>query len=724
MVIVDDGKGMSFDDFEQKWMFVAYSAKRDGSEDLEKGPASFDYRERLKVNPAYAGSKGIGRFSCDRLGAHLTLQTKPSNQKSITRAEISWSLFEANQEDEFVDVPVAVSRPRAFVVPSGVEAPEHGTVLTIRSLRTIWDRDKLLKLRAHLAKLINPFDGTPSFKIVIHAQSERVTDKQMQSLSRSRGEETAAQVNGPIQNFIFGDLSERTTFIEVKVLPDVQEIESRLVDRGKLIYHTTEPNPFEKLNGSKFECRLFYLNLAAKIAFSRKMGIPSVEFGSVFLFRNGFRIFPIGEEGEDTFGIDRRKQQGYARYVGTRDIIGRIDVRGNDSDFRESTSRNDGLIETPAYEELKECFMTYCLKRLERYVVGVTWQDKLDKQSDDASRLTTTEARGRIIEIVSSLVDMPNVKLLEYAPDLIDIAREKIGELDAPLRGLQRIAERSGDNELASLVSVAHKRFREAQAAEALARKEAERQRDAAKAAEARASHAEHALDEERKQNLFLVSVATLDRSIVEDLHHQVIIYATDLETLAKRTVRRIGAGQATLDEAKSALESILIRNNEILAASRLATKANFRMQADQIEEDLAEYIVQYLVNVCALVSDVKVHVSPAKKVFRRKFRPIALSIILENLVSNAKKAKAPNIYFELNFDQTGILELSVSDDGHGLAPEIDALDRIFELGFTRTKGSGIGLYQLKRYLEEMGGSVSVQKRKPRGTSFLIRIPK
>ena len=108
-----------------------------------------------------------------------------------------------------------------------------------------------------------------------------------------------------------------------------------------------------------------------------------------------------------------------------------------------------------------------------------------------------------------------------------------------PVAGLQRIAERSGDNRLAPRLSVAHKRFRRHKLLEALARKEAERQRDAAKAAEARASHAEHALDEE-KQNLFLVSVATLDRSIVEDLHHQVIIYATDLETLAKRTVRRI----------------------------------------------------------------------------------------------------------------------------------------------------------------------------------------
>ena len=52
--VVDNGKGMSAHDVENKWLFVAYSAKKDGEEDLGE-------------RRVYAGSKGVGRFSCDRL---------------------------------------------------------------------------------------------------------------------------------------------------------------------------------------------------------------------------------------------------------------------------------------------------------------------------------------------------------------------------------------------------------------------------------------------------------------------------------------------------------------------------------------------------------------------------------------------------------------------------------------------------------------------------------
>ena len=34
--IIDNGKGMSYDDIVNKWLFVAYSAKSDGSEDKNK----------------------------------------------------------------------------------------------------------------------------------------------------------------------------------------------------------------------------------------------------------------------------------------------------------------------------------------------------------------------------------------------------------------------------------------------------------------------------------------------------------------------------------------------------------------------------------------------------------------------------------------------------------------------------------------------------------------
>jgi HSP90 family molecular chaperone len=63
IIIKDNGKGMNYDDLINKWLFVAYSAKKEGTEE-----DSYNYRDNIKIKRAYAGAKGIGRFSCDRLG--------------------------------------------------------------------------------------------------------------------------------------------------------------------------------------------------------------------------------------------------------------------------------------------------------------------------------------------------------------------------------------------------------------------------------------------------------------------------------------------------------------------------------------------------------------------------------------------------------------------------------------------------------------------------------
>ena len=91
--------------------------------------------------------------------------------------------------------------------------------------------------------------------------------------------------------------------------------------------------------------------------------------------------------------MDRRKGQGYARYLGTRDVIGKIDVIGSDDDFTEASSRNSGLLETAAVIQLRECFFEHCLKRLERYIVPVTFVDKEDRNTSDVSRLLTDPGR-------------------------------------------------------------------------------------------------------------------------------------------------------------------------------------------------------------------------------------------------------------------------------------------------------------------------------------------
>ena len=90
IIIKDNGKGMNYDDLINKWLFVAYSAKKEGTEE-----DSYDYRDKIKIKRAYAGAKGIGRFSCDRLGAELYLETiKEEPKPKVETLLTEWDKFE------------------------------------------------------------------------------------------------------------------------------------------------------------------------------------------------------------------------------------------------------------------------------------------------------------------------------------------------------------------------------------------------------------------------------------------------------------------------------------------------------------------------------------------------------------------------------------------------------------------------------------------------------
>ena len=51
ITIADNGKGMSLKDVNDKWLALAYSAKKDGSEDEELFPEETD-EKRISYNPA------------------------------------------------------------------------------------------------------------------------------------------------------------------------------------------------------------------------------------------------------------------------------------------------------------------------------------------------------------------------------------------------------------------------------------------------------------------------------------------------------------------------------------------------------------------------------------------------------------------------------------------------------------------------------------------------
>ncbi|MCC7573242.1 MAG: PAS domain S-box protein [Candidatus Methanofastidiosum sp.] len=98
-----------------------------------------------------------------------------------------------------------------------------------------------------------------------------------------------------------------------------------------------------------------------------------------------------------------------------------------------------------------------------------------------------------------------------------------------------------------------------------------------------------------------------------------------------------------------------------------------------------------------------------------------ALSSVIDNLVRNAVvHGKTDKIDFKIENEEKSCI-LKVIDYGYGI-PE-DIKKNIFDEGtsFGENKGSGLGLYIVKKVIERYGGVIGVQDNKPRGTVFVVK---
>ncbi len=101
---------------------------------------------------------------------------------------------------------------------------------------------------------------------------------------------------------------------------------------------------------------------------------------------------------------------------------------------------------------------------------------------------------------------------------------------------------------------------------------------------------------------------------------------------------------------------------------------------------------------------------------------------IVYNLLSNAIKYRSPKrplaIHIETH-EEDGIFVFSVRDNGLGIRPEQQSkLFTMFRRLHTHVEGTGIGLYIVKRIVENVGGRVTVESRADEGSQFNIYIPK
>lgn len=400
LIIQDDGIGMDINVIRDKWLNIAFSQKKSN---------------KTQHNRRMAGAKGVGRFSCDRLGEYLNLYAKTSKDANYCKLSIDWKKFEIEDEDkEIQSIPLKyeILTPSEFQ-SLGFTNFEHGVLLEIIKLRSNWaypsldkngnvidwDVSKFVELKKYLEKLINPNQAFESndFGVFIDAPEFKEENDSLDSYLK---------FIGPIQNRIFEELDFKTTSVEVKTTNNGNETLTTLKDKGEIVFWIREKNnyyPFVK----NAKATVYYLSTYAKTFFTKQTGIRSVDYGSIFLFINGFRIPPYGDVENDWLGIDHRKAQGHSRNIGLREIVGQIEILDESNDFQIISSR-EGIVRNENFKHLVQSsnnnsFLFKAFRRLERYVVeGLNWDSSIYDNKDTEESKILKEIESKILSGIIS----------------------------------------------------------------------------------------------------------------------------------------------------------------------------------------------------------------------------------------------------------------------------------------------------------------------------------
>jgi signal transduction histidine kinase len=156
ITVLDDGSGMTLNDFRNGWMRIGTSSKEGIS-------------ESKKFGRPITGEKGIGRFAVRFLGTKLAIQSTafdPARDLTTTlRASFDWPTFDKQEDLGSVKVPYTLRVADA--------QDPIGTRLTISALRLEADEIDLRSLRTASVGLVSPFQSLFRSK----ARAKKVSDK-------------------------------------------------------------------------------------------------------------------------------------------------------------------------------------------------------------------------------------------------------------------------------------------------------------------------------------------------------------------------------------------------------------------------------------------------------------------------------------------------------------------------------------------------------------------
>ena len=672
ILIIDDGVGMSLKDIREKWLTVGYSYR--------------NIETPKNKHRIFAGAKGIGRFSCDRLGRRLNMYTKTSSDKKINFITVDWDKFTKDPSSEFEKIHVDYLEKNVIEIAEyNKNNLDHGTVLEISNLRRLWTAEELRKLKSYLQRLVNPSNSNNDFKIYLEAGEYLKEDEK----SRKKKKEFDV-INGRVENMLFEKLEIKTIHIYSSIKDG--KIHIVLSDGDGYIFKLEEDNK-KYPHISNIKVNLFYLDKNAKSIFKRIMGIHVKDYGSIFLYKNDFRVQRYGNPNNDWLGLDTRKAQGMKRNLGTRELLGRVEILGDNAILSEVSSREALNENNKEFSELKE-YLIDTVKILEKYLIeGLSWK------TPDLAK-PETEINMDIISSVAKIIGTNN------QGHKLDVNTDLIKKIELPANKTVPELLKSMEIIKGALKSEEQKTFFEHQL----------------KRLKESVHNIQEFAETKQKEAFFLEKAIPQDKDVVINLQHSINIHTQIIGILLEKMNEILR--KTPNNELTEIADKIQLENEKIRKLASYFGSATFNIAKSKLTDtDIISFITGYINSVVKETYPIDFEFAEANSVFATSFDPLTLSVIIDNFVSNSYKKDATKM--KISFEPSGKgLKIYFYDDGDGVKQK--DVRFLFTRGFTTTGGSGLGLYFIKRLANSQNWNVEFTgngiDKSMKGACFVVTV--
>lgn len=236
-------------------------------------------------------------------------------------------------------------------------------------------------------------------------------------------------------------------------------------------------------------------------------------------------------------------------------------------------------------------------------------------------------------------------------------------------------------------------------------------------------------LVQEQQEANRLKELDTFKTRLYTNLTHE---FRTPLTVILGMTKELIYLPQKALVNAITVIErngeNLLRLINQLLDLSKLENNA---LQLNLQQSDLISFL-RYITESFqsyANGQNLSLHFHSSVERLEMDFAPPQVIQIMSNLLSNALKftPSEGKVVVQVKSENEHAI-ITVSDSGIGISPEKlpYIFDRFYQVDASSTRageGTGIGLAHTKEMIKLMGGTIVVESKLGKGTTFLVRLP-